>query len=136
MSIDKPAARLEFLNPEFGEGIKATVRLGEKWRDWKKGKVQPFVPVFQTGEEELFGRAEITGVLYGQFSDMAQIACPVNHDESCQTEEGLVEAMIAAYGDDFDAATAMVTVVFFKFYPQEEEDEEENDEESGEEDAT
>jgi hypothetical protein len=131
--IDRPQPKLLFSTPEFVPPgvVQTTVRVGAKWRDDLKGTVQPRIPCFETGKESegSIGEATVVGTLFGSFKDFGYVGSVINHQENCRELDGLAEELAKFY-PDFDPETSQITVIFFKYTPNQTEEESDDSEDS------
>lgn len=106
--------KLEFLNAEFRRGLNTTVRRGDKWAT----RVSPgdivelhkAIPGEQTTDK--VGVAEVFSVqTYECLDDIPDVVLRQEHDKTCQTKLGLIEAMDRAYPDGW--ADQTLTVISF-----------------------
>lgn len=108
--------KLLFKNPVFYLGkVNTTVRLGDKWLN--AVKVGDELEVYETGRETVvIGRAVVENVSYfDHFGGVPINVLRLEHDPECHSYEGLVKAMVRAYGPEFNENNP-VTVVFFSMY--------------------
>jgi len=112
--------KLYFTNPEFRyDEINVTVRLGDKWAGmglFGEGLCPgEFVELVETGTEASYGTAVWAGCLLATVGELAiaEDLLKLEHDESCQSFEGLVAELCQVYELDVLDTDDLVTVCFF-----------------------
>jgi hypothetical protein len=103
---------LEFKTMEFKDGLNLTVRNGDKWRSVKVGEI---LDIQETGSKKTTKRAKVEAVKTCLFTGITPFDLECEHDPSCRTLTGLVDAMDRAYGPCNWGPG--VTLVFFTIIP-------------------
>ncbi len=99
--------RIDFLHPEFHQGVNSTVRLGTRY--YASGtKVQ----LAETGAKYPKVDAEVLKCITLPYNILKDDLIMCQHDIETRTKEGLWEAMIRAYGDKFKG-DSVVTIIYF-----------------------
>lgn len=100
---------LQFINPEYHEGLNLTVRKGNKW--YNQAPVGSKVVMVKTGCDE----AEIEGIITGTrklpFLAINEHELYLEHDSTCRDIDGLMTAMKRAYPSFLESDE--VTMLFF-----------------------
>lgn len=105
---------LLFLNPEFHNGLNATVRSGRKW-DMLVSKLPTIADVAATeNTEEILGQAVIVGKMVVEARDLPRDIILFHHDSEVRDLPTLTKVMREAYGPQWDPKVE-VTVLFFEF---------------------
>lgn len=105
--------RLNFLNPVFRVGDNLTCRLGDSW--FKRAKTGDVLELFRTGDHTPRCFGVVSSATFCKFSELQDDDLVDEHDPTCHTVAGLVEAMRRAYGDKF-SPDAGVTMLHFRVY--------------------
>lgn len=106
---------LLFLNNRHHPGENVTVRKGRKWSD--RLEVGEHVTLAATNGDSPCQYAAVVGLLRCRLADCPPALLALEHDPSCRTLEGLLEALRAAYGRDLcdeQLLGSEVTVVLYR----------------------
>ena len=108
---------LRFNNPVFKPGLNCTMRRGYAWAERiGKAPAQSLLPVDiqdSEGNHVCFGKCKYYHIC--KFCDIKAQWLESQHDPKCRTYNGLRDAMIMAYGDNF-SEIEYITVVWFYTY--------------------
>lgn len=115
---------IKFDNPVFHEGLNVTIRLGLDWHD--RVKIGDYLHVLDTNaktENVEFLNDLIVGtvafVMTVRWRDLPECLLQFEHDEKCQTKEGLRRVLMDAYdelrmpGRVLEETNAILTVIGF-----------------------
>jgi hypothetical protein len=102
--------RVDFLHPEFHEGLNSTVRLNDRSNDYYPGQQ---LGLYETGAKDFSAIAEVYKVFVTAYRNLVEDDIKYQHDKETQTLEGLWSAMVRAYGDKI-TRDSLVTVIYFK----------------------
>jgi len=86
---------LLFTNPEFQEGVNATVRLGSKWLN--RAPAESIVEVRSTNDSGYLFDAFIVDALWIKICDIPVDVLEHEHDPKCRTHRGLIAELERVY---------------------------------------
>lgn len=102
---------LLFLNPALRPGWNVTVRNGTKWDDIVTSL--PFeVVIKETVSGKAICHAEIIGKIVTRANEIPDEILALEHDEGCTTFDGLCDAMMNAYGNNWDHHETVTVLIF------------------------
>ena len=101
--------QLDFKNGVHHVGLNTTVRRGYKWANLNLGETVQLCTNGVPNEKD-FVTATIVSLSVRTFSTIIGQDIEAEHDPDCRTYEGLKEAMIRAYGEDFKTSDPCVII--------------------------